>query len=39
MHPRYRAGWLGKITEASVRCRAELYCQQFEALRSLRQKV
>jgi len=27
--PRYRSEWLGKITEAGVRRRAELYYQQF----------
>src|SRR5713101_4777418 len=37
--PRYRAAWLGKITEAGVRRRAEFYYQQFDALRSLRQEV
>jgi hypothetical protein len=26
--PRYRAAWLGKITEAGVRRRAEFYYQQ-----------
>ena len=31
--PRYRAEWLAKITEAAVRRRAELYYQQFDALR------
>jgi transposase len=30
--PHYRAEWLGKITEASVRRRAELYYQQLDAL-------
>jgi len=30
--PRYRAEWLGKISEASVRRRAELYYQQLDAL-------
>ena len=33
--PRHRAEWLGKITEASVRRRAELYYQQLDALRAL----
>jgi hypothetical protein len=33
--PRHRAEWLGKITEASVRRRAELYYQQLDALRGL----
>jgi hypothetical protein len=37
--PRYRAQWLGKITEAGVRRRAEFYYQQLDALRSLRQQV
>ena len=33
--PRHRAEWLGKITEASVRRRAELYYQQLDTLRVL----
>ena len=37
--PRYRAQWLGKISEAGVRRRAEFYYQQLDALRSLRQQV
>jgi transposase len=37
--PRYRSEWLGKITEAGVRRRAEIYYQQLDALRSLRQQV
>jgi transposase len=37
--PRYRVQWLGKITEAGVRRRAEFYYQQLDALRSLRQQV
>jgi len=37
--PRYRAQWLGKITESGVRRRAEFYYQQLDALRSLRQQV
>jgi len=37
--PRYREPWLGKITEAGVRRRAEFYYQQFDALRALRQQV
>jgi len=37
--PRYRALWLGKITEAGVRRRAEFYYQQLDALSSLRQQV
>ena len=35
--PRYRAEWLAKIAEASVRHRAELYYQQFDSLAALRQ--
>jgi hypothetical protein len=31
MRLRYRAEWLGKITEAGVRGRAKLYYQQFDA--------
>src|SRR6202158_3521877 len=37
--PRYRAQWLGKISEAGVRRRAEFYYQQLDALRALRQPV
>jgi transposase len=37
--PRYRADWLGKITEAGVRRRAEFYYQQLDALQTLRQQV
>lgn len=37
--PRHRAEWLGKISEAGVRRRAEHYYQQLDALRSLRQEV
>src|SRR5579872_938393 len=37
--PRYRSEWLGKITEAGVRRRAEIYYQQLDALRSLREQV
>ncbi len=36
---RYRAEWLGKITETGVRCRAALYYRQFDALHILRQEV
>ena len=36
---RHRAEWLGKISEAGVRRRAEFYYQQLDALRSLRQEV
>ena len=35
--PRYRSEWLSKITEPGVRRRAELYYQQLDALRFLRQ--
>ena len=37
--PRYRSQWLGKIAETGVRRRAEIYYQQLDALRSLRQHV
>src|ERR1700690_738537 len=37
--PRYRSEWLGKITEPAVRGRAEIYYQQLDGLRSLRQQV
>jgi hypothetical protein len=37
--PRYRSEWLGKIAETAVRRRAEIYYQQLDALRSLRQQV
>jgi transposase len=37
--PRCRVQWLGKITEAGVHRRAELYYQQLDALRALRQQV
>src|SRR3984893_8650840 len=37
--PRYRADWLAKITEAGVHRRAEIYYQQLDALRSLREQV
>ena len=37
--PRYRAEWLGKISEAGVRRRAEHYYQQLDVLRILRQEV
>jgi transposase len=36
---RHRAEWLAKIAEPGVRRRAELYYQQLDALRSLRQEV
>ena len=34
-----RSEWLAKITEAGVRRRAEIYYQQWDALRSLREQV
>ena len=37
--PRHRSEWLGKITEAGVRRRAELYYQQLDALEILRQQA
>lgn len=37
--PRCRAEWLGKISEAGVRRRAEHYYQQLDVLRLLRQEV
>jgi len=37
--PGYRSEWLAKITEAGVRRRAEIYYQQLDALRSLREQV
>jgi hypothetical protein len=30
--PRHRADWLAKIKEAGVRCRAEIFCQELDAL-------
>jgi transposase len=36
---RHRSEWLGKITEAGVRRRAEHFYQQFDALRPLRKEV
>jgi transposase len=36
---RYRAEWLGKISEAGVRRRAEFYYQQLDFLRPLRKEV
>src|SRR5258708_39188391 len=36
---RYRAQWLGKISEAGVRRRAEFYYQQLDELSALRQQV
>ena len=37
--PRHRSEWLGKISEAGVRRRAEHYYQQLDVLRLLRQQV
>jgi transposase len=37
--PLYRSEWLGKITEAGVHRRAEIYYQQLDALRWLREQV
>lgn len=37
--PRYRSEWLAKITEAGVYRRADIYYQQLDALRSLREQV
>ena len=37
--PRHRSEWLGKITEAGVRRRAELFYQQLDVLQALRQAV
>jgi transposase len=37
--PRYRSEWLAKISEAGVHRRAEIYYQQLDALRSLRDQV
>jgi len=37
--PRHRSEWLGKITEAGVRRRAEHFYQQLDALKDLRQEV
>ena len=37
--PRHRSEWLGKISETGVRRRAEIYYQQLDALRSLREQV
>ena len=37
--PRYRAEWLGKISQVAVRRRAELYYQQLDALRPLHQQA
>jgi transposase len=37
--PRHRAEWLAKITEAGVRRRAELYYEQLDVLRRVRQQA
>jgi transposase len=37
--PRHRSEWLSKIREAGVRRRAELYYQQLDALRLVRQEA
>src|SRR5260370_41768056 len=37
--PHYRSEWLAKIREAGVRRRAELYYQQLDALRLVRQQA
>src|SRR5271154_3798263 len=37
--PRHRAEWLGKIGESGVRRRAQIYSQQRDALRTVRQQV
>ena len=37
--PRHRSEWLGKIAEAGVRRRAELYYQQLDTLRPLHQQA
>src|ERR1700675_4462247 len=37
--PCHRLEWLSKITEAGVRRRAEIYYQQLDAMRSLREQV
>jgi len=37
--PHYRSEWLAKIHEAGVRRRAELYYQQLDALRLVRQQA
>ena len=37
--PRYREGWLNKITEAGVRRRAEHFYEHLDRLRELRQDV
>jgi len=37
--PRYRSEWLAKISESGMHRRAEIYYQQLDALRSLREQV
>jgi len=37
--PRHRSAWLGKLTEAGVRRRAELFYQQLDALQGLRREA
>jgi transposase len=37
--PRYRESWLEKISEAGVRRRAEMFYEQLDGLRPLRQKA
>jgi transposase len=37
--PHYRSEWLGQIPDAAVRHRAEIYYQQLDALRSLREQA
>jgi transposase len=37
--PLYRSEWLAKVTETGVHRRAEIYYQQLDALRSLREQV
>ena len=37
--PRHRSEWLAKISEAGVHRRAEIYYQQLDALRTLREQV
>src|SRR5438034_7367216 len=38
-HPRHREEWLRKITQASVRRRAELYYEQLDVLVVLRKQA
>ena len=38
-HPRHREEWLSQIAHAGVRCRAELYYQQLDALVGLRKEA